>query len=47
MRAEALARRGRDGEARRDLEGFLSEAPPELSAERARAEAFLRKARSR
>jgi tetratricopeptide (TPR) repeat protein len=47
VRAEALARQGRLDEARRDLEQFLAEAPPELSAERARAEAFLRRPVSR
>ena len=47
VRAEALARQGRDAEARGALERFLADAPPELAAERARAEAFLRRPRPR
>jgi tetratricopeptide (TPR) repeat protein len=47
VRGEALARLGRASDARRELERFLSEAPPELAAERARVEAFLRESRPR
>jgi tetratricopeptide (TPR) repeat protein len=42
--AEALARQGHTLDARRALEAFLREAPPEMSDERARAARFLRAA---
>jgi tetratricopeptide (TPR) repeat protein len=40
--AESQARQGRGAEARQTLEGFLKEAPPEMTVERERAERFLR-----
>jgi tetratricopeptide (TPR) repeat protein len=40
--AEALARDGRSADARQELERFVAEAPPEMAAERAQAERFLR-----
>jgi len=42
VRAEALSRLGRAAEMRRELDRFLAEAPPEMAAERARAERALR-----
>jgi regulator of sirC expression with transglutaminase-like and TPR domain len=42
VRADALARLGRDGEMRRELDRFLDEAPATMTAERARAERMLR-----
>ena len=41
VRADALARLGREDEVRRELDRFLAEAPPALAAERARAERRL------
>ena len=41
VRADALARLGREDEVRRELARFLAEAPPAMAAERARAERRL------
>jgi tetratricopeptide (TPR) repeat protein len=42
VRAEALARLGRDAEMRRELARFLDQAPPAMAAERAQADRALR-----
>ncbi len=42
LRAQALLRLARSAEAAQELRRFLDEAPPDLAAERARAEATLR-----
>jgi Flp pilus assembly protein TadD len=46
VHAEALARLGRDADARRTLEQFLDEAPEHMAAERERVRALLRDSRS-